>query len=147
MCRNKLGCSDDFLERNKPQGSLSDGVMNSTDAIDLLVNSAYASLSGFTNEQGDPWVRPTTNWSFGEVRADNAYKGGGGEGDLWDIHAVETFQVQSNNGNLDGKWFNLYSQISRCNAALRVLNKADENDVPVKITHSRDEGAAFTLLL
>lgn len=126
-----VGCSDDFLE-NKPQGSLSDGVMNSTDAIDLLVNSAYASLSGFTNEQGDPWVRPTTNWSFGEVRADNAYKGGGGEGDLWDIHAMETFQVQSNNGNLDGKWFNLYSQISRCNAALRVLNKADENDVPVK---------------
>ena len=59
-----VGCSDDFLE-NKPQGSLSDGVMNSTDAIDLLVNSAYASLSGFTNEQGDPWVRPTTNWSFG----------------------------------------------------------------------------------
>lgn len=48
-----VGCSDDFLE-NKPQGSLSDGVMNSTDAIDLLVNSAYASLSGFTNEQGDP---------------------------------------------------------------------------------------------
>lgn len=124
-------CSDDFLE-NKPQGSLSDGVMNSTEAIDLLVNSAYASLTGFTNEQGDPWVRPTTNWSFGEVRADNAYKGGGGEGDLWDVHAKETFQVQSNNGNLDGKWFNLYSQISRCNAALRVLNKADENEVTVK---------------
>ena len=124
-------CGEDFLE-NKPQGSLSDGVMNSSEAIDLLVNSAYAGLSGFTNEQGDPWVRPTTNWSFGEVRADNAYKGGGGEGDLWDIHAMETFQIQANNGNLDGKWFNLYSQISRCNAALRVLNKADEKEVPVK---------------
>lgn len=125
------GCSDDFLE-NKPQGSLSDGVMTSTEAIDLLVNSAYAGLTGFTNEQGDPWVRPTSNWSFGEVRADNAYKGGGGEGDLWDIHAMETFQVQSNNGNLDGKWFNLYSQISRCNAALRVLEKADADEVKVK---------------
>ncbi|MDE6199516.1 MAG: RagB/SusD family nutrient uptake outer membrane protein [Muribaculaceae bacterium] len=124
-------CSDDFLE-NKPQGSLSDGVMNSTEAIDLLVNSAYAGLTGFTNEQGDPWVRPTSNWSFGEVRADNAYKGGGGEGDLWDVHAMETFQVQSNNGNIDGKWFNLYSLISRCNAALRVLNDADENVVTVK---------------
>lgn len=124
-------CSDDFLE-NKPQGSLSDGVMTSPEAIDLLVNSAYASLSGFTNEQGDPWVRPTSNWSFGEVRADNAYKGGGGEGDIWDIHAMETFQVQSNNGNLDGKWFNLYSQISRCNAALRVLNAADIDAVPLK---------------
>lgn len=125
------GCSEDFLE-NTPQGSLSDGVMNSTEAIDLLVNSAYAGLTGFTNEQGDPWVRPTSNWSFGEVRADNAYKGGGGEGDIWDIHAMETFQVQSNNGNLDGKWFNLYSLISRCNAALRVLNKADGNVVSVK---------------
>lgn len=125
------GCSDDFLE-NTPQGSLSDGVMNSTESIDLLVNSAYAGLTGFTNEQGDPWVRPTSNWSYGEVRADNAYKGGGGEGDLWDIHAMETFQVQSNNGNLDGKWFNLYSLISRCNAALRVLNNADPEAVPVK---------------
>lgn len=124
-------CSDDFLE-NKPQGSLSEGVMNSQEAIDLLVNSAYAGLFGFTNEQGDPWVRPTTNWSFGEVRADNAYKGGGGEGDLWDVHAMETFQVQSNNGNIDGKWFNLYSQISRCNAALWVLNNADEDAVPSK---------------
>ncbi|MDE6490766.1 MAG: RagB/SusD family nutrient uptake outer membrane protein, partial [Muribaculaceae bacterium] len=69
------------------------------------------------------------NWSYGEVRADNAYKGGGGEGDLWDVHAMETFQVQSNNGNLDGKWFNLYSQISRCNSALRVLNAADPASV------------------
>lgn len=125
------GCSEDFLE-NTPQGSLSDGVMNSTEAIDLLVNAAYAGLSGITNEQGDPCMRPTSNWSYGEVRADNAYKGGGGEGDVWDVHAMETFQVQPNNGNIDGKWFNLYSLISRCNAALRVLNKADEADVPVK---------------
>ena len=124
-------CSDDFLE-NKPQGSLSDGVMTSTDAIELLVNSAYAGLTGFTNEQGDPCMRPTSNWSYGEVRADNAYKGGGGEGDIWDVHAMETFQVQANNGNIDGKWFNLYSQISRCNAALRVLKAADDNAVKNK---------------
>lgn len=125
------GCSDSFLE-NVPQGSLSDGLMNSSDAIDLLVNASYASLYGMTNEQGDPWVRPTTNWSYGEVRADNAYKGGGGEGDLWDVHAMETFQIQSNNGNLDGKWYNLYSLISRCNSALRVLNECDANVVKEK---------------
>ena len=121
------GCSDNFLE-NPPQGSLSDGVMNSPEAIELLVNAAYASLYGMTNEQGDPCMRPTTNWSYGEVRADNAYKGGGGEGDVWDVHAMETFQMQSNNGNLDGKWFNLYSLISRCNSALRVLKAADPNE-------------------
>ena len=123
-----VSCGEDFLE-NKPQGSLSDGIMNSSESIDLLVNAAYASLYGMTNEQGDPCMRPTTNWSYGEVRADNAYKGGGGEGDVWDVHAMETFQIQSNNGNLDGKWFNLYSLISRCNSALRVLNAADPNEV------------------
>ena len=121
------GCSDNFLE-NPPQGSLSDGVMDSPEAIELLVNAAYASLYGMTNEQGDPCMRPTTNWSYGEVRADNAYKGGGGEGDVWDVHAMETFQLQSNNGNLDGKWFNLYSLISRCNSALRVLKAAGPNE-------------------
>ncbi len=124
-CGAMLGaCSDDFLE-NKPQGVISEDIINSPESIDLLVNAAYASLNGKTNECGDPWTRPTTNWSFGEVRGDNAYKGGGGEGDLWDIHAQETFQVQPNNGNLDGKWFNLYSQISRVHAAMRVLNAAD----------------------
>ena len=121
-------CGEDFLE-NKPQGSLSDVIMNSSESIDLLVNAAYASLYGMTNEQGDPCMRPTTNWSYGEVRADNAYKGGGGEGDVWDVHAMETFQLQTNNGNIDGKWFNLYSLISRCNSALRVLNAADPNEV------------------
>ena len=30
-------CGDDFLE-NKPQGTLSDGVMNSPESIDLLVS-------------------------------------------------------------------------------------------------------------
>ena len=125
------GCSDSFLE-NVPQGSLSDGIMNSSESIDLLVNAAYASLYGMTNEQGDPCMRPTTNWSYGEVRADNAYKGGGGEGDVWDVHAMETFQLQSNNWNIDGKWFNLYSLISRCNSALRVLNQCDENEVKEK---------------
>lgn len=124
-------CGDSFLE-NPPQGTLSEAVMTSQESIDLLVNSAYSVLGGMTNEQDDPWIRPTNNWSYAEVRADNAYKGGGGEGDIWDVHAMETYQLQSNNGNLDGKWFNLYSQISRCNAALRVLNKANVQDVPLR---------------
>lgn len=123
-----VSCQDSFLE-NKPQGSLSDGVMNSTESIDLLINAAYAGLYGMTNEQGDPCMRPMTNWSYGEVRADNAYKGGGGEGDIWDVHAMETFQLQSSNGNIDQKWYNLYSLISRCQSALRALEGATDEEV------------------
>lgn len=122
-------CSDTFLE-NIPQGSLNDGVMADPANIDLLINSAYAGLQGLTNEQGDPWVRPMTNWSTGEVRGDNAYKGGGGEGDLWDFHAMEISAVQANHGSADGKWFNMYSVISRCNSAIRALRNISPENMP-----------------
>lgn len=124
-------CSDSFLE-NKPQGSLSDANMQSAENIDLLINAAYSGLYGFTNEQTDPWIRPMTNWSYGEVRADNAYKGGGGEGDIWEVHAMETAQVQPNNGNIDGKWYNLYSVISRCNNAISTLETLTTEELPVR---------------
>lgn len=119
-------CSDDFLE-NKPQGSLSDGNMNDPSAVDLLVNGAYATFGCRYADSNDPHLFPVTNWSYGEVRADNAYKGGGGETDLWEIHDIETSRIQPNNGFLDGKWFNVYCGISRCNSAIRALRKVDES--------------------
>lgn len=119
-------CSDDFLE-NKPQGSLSDGNMYDPSAVDLLVNGVYATFGCRYADSNDPHLFPVTNWSYGEVRADNAYKGGGGETDLWEIHDMETSRIQPNNGFLDGKWFNVYCGISRCNSAIRALRKVDES--------------------
>ncbi len=120
-------CSDGFLE-NKPQGKLSEGVMQDPDAIELLVNAAYASFGARYADSNDPHLFPVTNWSYGEVRADNAYKGGGSEGDIWEFHDMETMKLQSNNGLLDGKWFNVYCGISRCNSALRSLAKFTGGD-------------------
>lgn len=126
-------CSDDFLE-NKPQGPLSEGNMNDPEAVDLLLNGAYATFGCRYADSNDPHWFPVTNWSYGEVRADNAYKGGGGETDAWEIHDMETAKIQPNNGFLDGKWFNVYCGISRCNSAIRALNKVDENIIPEKAT-------------
>ncbi|MDE7342737.1 MAG: RagB/SusD family nutrient uptake outer membrane protein, partial [Muribaculaceae bacterium] len=69
-------CSDDFLE-NKPQGSLSEGNMSDPEAVDLLISGAYASFGARYADSNDPHLFPVTTWSYGEVRADNAYKGGG----------------------------------------------------------------------
>ncbi|MBD5321680.1 MAG: RagB/SusD family nutrient uptake outer membrane protein [Bacteroides sp.] len=132
-------CSDDFLE-NKPQGILSDGNMNDPQAVDLLVTSVYATFGCRYADSNDPHWFPVTNWSYGEVRADNAYKGGGGETDAWEIHDMETSKIQPNNGFLDGKWFNVYCGISRCNSAIRALNKIDESvnkDKNVRIAEVR----------
>ncbi|MBP3536368.1 MAG: RagB/SusD family nutrient uptake outer membrane protein [Muribaculaceae bacterium] len=124
-------CSDDFLE-NKPQGTLSEGNMNDPEAVDLLVNGAYATFGCRYADSNDPHWFPVTNWSYGEVRADNAYKGGGGETDAWEIHDMETAKIQPNNGFLDGKWFNVYCGISRCNSAIRALDKVDESIIKDK---------------
>lgn len=124
-------CSDDFLE-NKPQGTLSEGNINDPKAVELLVTSAYATFGCRYADSNDPHWFPVTNWSYGEVRADNAYKGGGGETDAWEIHDMETARIQPNNGFLDGKWFNVYCGISRCNSAIRALRKVDEQTVPEK---------------
>ncbi len=126
-------CSDDFLE-NKPQGPLSEGNMNDPEAVDLLVSGAYATFGCRYADSNDPHLFPVTNWSYGEVRADNAYKGGGGETDLWEIHDMETAKIQPNNGFLDGKWFNVYCGISRCNSAIRAITRADENVIANKKT-------------
>lgn len=132
-------CNDDFLE-NKPQGTLSEGNMNDPQAVDLLVTSVYATFGCRYADSNDPHWFPVTNWSYGEVRADNAYKGGGGETDAWEIHDMETSKIQPNNGFLDGKWFNVYCGISRCNSAIRALNKIDESvnkDKNVRIAEVR----------
>jgi hypothetical protein len=121
-------CSDDFLE-NKPQGSLNDAVMGSSDGAELLVNAAYAALGGPEGQDWSVWCYPTSNWSFGEVRADNAYKGGGGVGDLNEIHRMEIFDIQPDNGNLDSKWYHLYCSVQRCNSALKVLNAYSDDEI------------------
>lgn len=128
-----VACSDDFLE-NVPQGTLSEANMNDPKNIELLVNSVYATFGCRYADSNDPHWFPLTNWSYGEVRADNAYKGGGGETDGWEIHDMETSKIQPNNGFLDGKWFNVYCGISRCNSAIRTLAKADDAVVTNKAT-------------
>lgn len=127
-------CNDDFLE-NKPQGVLNSGNMESPEAVDLLVNGAYATFGTRYADSDNPALFNVTNWSYGEVRSDNAYKGGGGETDIWEFHDMETTKLQANNGVLDGKWFNVYCAISRCNSAIRALRNIDESINKDKYVH------------
>jgi len=124
-------CSDDFLT-NPPQGVLSDAQMNDPANVELLVNAAYATFGARYADSDSPHTLPVTNWSYGEVRADNAYKGGGDIGDLLGIHNMEIMSLQTNDGDLDGKWFQLYCAISRCNSAIRAIKNCDEAVYPQK---------------
>ncbi len=124
-------CKDEFLD-SKPKGKLSDAVLNTSDGIEALCTAAYSALAG---PEGDAqaFLSPTSNWIYGDVRAETAYKGGGGIGDIWEFNAFETFTgVYASNGLLDRKWFMLYCSVQRANSAIGRLNAVTETDVPLK---------------
>lgn len=124
-------CSDDFLD-SKPQGKLSDAVLTNSDAIDALCTAAYASLAGPGYDYLE-FLSPTNNWVYGEVRAETAYKGGGGITDVWEFHSMETFTgVDPTLGPLDRKWYNMFVSVQRANSAIRQLNAVNIEEVPLK---------------
>src|SRR5688500_20088393 len=97
-------CQKSFLD-SKPQGKLSDELLNTPEGIEALCISAYAALAGPEGDEAT-FLSPITNWPYGEVRAETAYKGGGGIRDIWEYNAFETFTgVYATNGLLDRKWF------------------------------------------
>lgn len=124
-------CGNDFMN-SIPKGKLSDGVLNTAPGIEDLCTAAYSALAG---PEGDAqaFLSPTNNWIYGEVRSENAYKGGGGITDLWEFNAMETFTgVYANNGLLDRKWFNMYVSVQRCNSAIKQLNAITTAEMPLR---------------
>lgn len=125
-----VACNEDSFLDNKPQGVLSDEVIKGDGKVELLTNAAYAALMGPNSQDWSVWNYPTTNWSYGSVRADDAYKGGGGTGDNADIHRMEIMDIDATNGNVDNKWYHLYTSVQRCNSALRMLNEMTDTELP-----------------
>ncbi|MDD7273231.1 MAG: RagB/SusD family nutrient uptake outer membrane protein [Prevotella sp.] len=124
-----MSCSEDSFLDNKPQGVLTDDVIQQGKQVELLTNAAYAALMGPNPQDWSVWNYPVTNWSYGSVRADDAYKGGGGTGDNGDIHRMEVSDVDATNGNIDGKWYHLYTSVQRCNSALRMLESITDAEL------------------
>ncbi|KAA3437856.1 RagB/SusD family nutrient uptake outer membrane protein [Rufibacter hautae] len=124
-------CSDDFLE-SKPKGTLSEDILKSPNGVEALCTAAYSALAGPEGSDA-AFLSPTSNWIYGEVRAETAYKGGGGIGDIGEYHAFETFTgVFANNGLLDRKWYHLYISVQRANSAIRVLNAMTDEQFPLR---------------
>ena len=120
---------EDFLD-TRPQGVLSEEALQDADGVQPLVIAAYSALAG-SRSRNDTWWRPVTNWIQGEVRSDNAYKGGGGITDGWETHAYETFTgVYATIGLIDDSWTRMYASVQRCNSALKVLNVLSEAELP-----------------
>ncbi len=122
-----LGSCSDFLDNQKPQGTLSDEQVKDPNYVDNLVISAYA-----------VWISAEdinssfSMWNF-DVRSDDAYKGGNGTSDGDVFHQLEISQgILTTNWNISDMWQRLYNCISRVNTAIALLDQTDETTYPLK---------------
>ena len=115
------GCSD-FLDEQKPQGTLSELEVNTPDKVDNLVISAYAIFTTAEDINSS-----FSMWNF-DVRSDDAYKGGSSTNDGDVFHQLEVEKgVLTTNWNINDMWVRLYNTLSRVNSALAVLEKCDDS--------------------
>ncbi|NNV54853.1 RagB/SusD family nutrient uptake outer membrane protein [Limnovirga soli] len=114
-----------------PTGVLSSSDLGSPTAIEGLVTAAYAAIGN-----GDMIGPIYSNWAYGSVRSDDAYKGGGGTGDVGEVDALEHYNLvtPTMGAFVTRSWQNLFKSISRANVALRAVNTLDETTFPQKTT-------------
>ncbi|GAA4298275.1 RagB/SusD family nutrient uptake outer membrane protein [Aestuariibaculum suncheonense] len=119
---------EDFLD-NTPKSVLFEESLVTPENVEGFITSAYAALGN------DHYDTPFSLWPYGNVRSDDAYKGGSGTNDIQAFHFFEVSNnIRTDFGELDRLWYNCYVGISRANKAIGALNKIDENDFPLKST-------------
>ncbi len=130
-----FSCEDELDIPIQSAISGSDVPLNST-FINTQVVAAYAMLDG-NRDNTNVWRAAPSNWVYGEVVADNAYKGSDA-GDQSEITAFETFAAAAQNSYVDYKWVSVFEGISRANVALNAINSGIESG-----SLSAEEGGAF----
>lgn len=110
-----------------PKGVLSPEQVADPANIEKFVIAAYSPMGS-----GDINVSFSI-WQYGDVRSDDAYKGGRDEGDGQEFHFMETFSnLRPEAWPIDGLWYRIYVAISRANIALGYLNNIEEARFPLK---------------
>jgi starch-binding outer membrane protein, SusD/RagB family len=112
-----------------PAGVLASNDLTSASAAEGLVTAAYAAIGN-----GDMIGPIYSNWAYGSVRSDDAYKGGGGTGDVGEVDALEHYNLvtPTMDAFVSRSWKNLFKSISRANVALRAVALQDEANFPQK---------------
>ncbi len=136
ICLFIFSSCEDILEQS-PKGVISSENFDNPVAVEGLVTSAYAMLDNVNGSDGffppiSAIFYPASNWSYSDVRSDDAYKGGGGTGDIGELNSIELGIVAPTNFLIERKWEVIYFAISRCNKALRALNEISDELFPAK---------------
>lgn len=135
-----ISCSDEFLEK-EPYGELTNEQIVQEENLESLIIGAYSILNGQIDNASNAFNSPASNWSFGDVVSDDAYKGGGGTGDQNNIHLMEIFNTNPAIIDIERKWKALYEGVRRTNLVIAKLEES--NDISEEMKEQRTAEMRF----
>ncbi len=120
-----VACGKGFLDK-KPLGTLNPSVLASEAGVQGLLIGAYSIVDG-EGAPGDGFASGASNWLWGGVASDDAYKGSD-PSDVADGIGIENWTIAPTNGALQSKWAVYYVGAQRANDVLRTMALA--TDIP-----------------
>jgi hypothetical protein len=132
-----FACSD-FLE-SPPQGALDENTLANLAGVEGTLIAAYRALD-WNNGVGGNWGNTASNWVWGSVTSDDAYKGSEAT-DQPAITDIELYNWSTGaaDGYLNERWRGVYEGVVRSNATIRLLNSVVA-EKPTEISQADQDG-------
>src|SRR4029079_14476594 len=117
------GCKNFLTDASAPQGTLDQGTLATASGVEGTLIAAYRTLDCTHSTDGTCGCA-ASNWVWGTVAADAAYKGSTLD-DQPPINDVEGYHwgTPTASGYLNNKWTNVYEGSNRANSTLRLLKE------------------------
>jgi starch-binding outer membrane protein, SusD/RagB family len=115
-----FACKDQFLEV-LPTGSLAQTQLTSRAGVEGALIGTYAQLAG----KGFSRLAAANNWVWGSIRGGESNKGTD-PGDYSNINAMQRYETDPTDGDLNSTWAAKYEGIARANATIRLANESKE---------------------
>ena len=140
------GCKDFLSSNAKSQGTLDESTLSNKTGVEGTLIGAYRALD-CTSAYSPNWGCAASNWVWGTVLADDAYKGSD-PGDQPAINELEGYHwgLPHAQEYLDAKWQISYEGVVRANSALRLLKNvltSSPSSFSVADAHSVEGEAIF----
>jgi hypothetical protein len=139
-------CKDFLTDASSPQGTLNEETLANKAGVEGSLIAAYRSLDWNTGSGGN-WGSAASNWVWGSVTSDDAYKGSESS-DQPPINDIEAYfwSTADAEGYLNEKWRATYEGVVRTNATLRLLAQvvaANPNEISAADQASIEGEALF----
>jgi len=133
------GCKDFLQNASEPLGTLDQNTLLNKAGVEGSLLSAYRILD-CTSQFQPNWGCAASNWVWGSVTSDEAYKGSEAT-DQPPIDDIEMYHWATGKSEdyLNAKWGQVYEGVNRANATLRLLKQV-RKDTPGEINDDDAKG-------